>query len=153
MDPDVVAKAFVEHYYSTFDAIQGGLANLYQDGSMLTFEGPKIQGSQNFVAMLTGLPFQQCQHNISTVDCQPSGAGSMLVFVFGTLQLAYEQHALQFSKTLAVGKFLWRDWFYQAKRANELGFVDSVSVEEIGGSRVTVVRSGESGNWVAIVVL
>ncbi|XVF08982.1 hypothetical protein REPUB_Repub07fG0051100 [Reevesia pubescens] len=50
MDPDVVAKAFVEHYYSTFDAIQASLANLYQDGSMLTFEGQKIQGSQNFMA-------------------------------------------------------------------------------------------------------
>ncbi|XVE96487.1 hypothetical protein REPUB_Repub02eG0226200 [Reevesia pubescens] len=70
MDPFVVAKAFVEHYYSTFDAIQAGLANL----------------------------FQQCQHNITTVDCQPSGAGYILVFFFGALQLAGEQHAIKFSK-------------------------------------------------------
>ncbi|XVF34468.1 hypothetical protein REPUB_Repub18cG0061100 [Reevesia pubescens] len=70
MDPFVVAKAFVEHYYSTFDAIQACLANL----------------------------FQQCQHNITTVDCQPFGAGGILVFIFGALQLAGEQHAIKFSK-------------------------------------------------------
>ncbi|KAF3606224.1 hypothetical protein DY000_02047114, partial [Brassica cretica] len=99
MDPDAVAKAFVEHYYTTFDSNRAGLVSLYQEGSMLTFEGQKIQGSQNIVAKLTSLPFQQCKHNITTVDCQPSGpAGGMLVFVSGNLQLAGEQHALKFSQ-------------------------------------------------------
>nr|XP_043607207.1 nuclear transport factor 2A-like isoform X1 [Erigeron canadensis] len=99
MDPDALSKAFVDHYYSTFDTNRGGLANLYQDASMLTFEGQKIQGSQNIVAKLTSLPFQQCKHTITTVDCQPSGpAGGMLVFVSGNLQLAGEQHALKFSQ-------------------------------------------------------
>ncbi|KAD3641873.1 hypothetical protein E3N88_31097 [Mikania micrantha] len=50
MDPDAVAKAFVEHYYSTFDTNRSNLANLYQESSMLTFEGQKIQGSANIVA-------------------------------------------------------------------------------------------------------
>ncbi|KAK6922423.1 Nuclear transport factor 2 domain [Dillenia turbinata] len=99
MDPDAVATAFVEHYYRTFDANRAGLANLYQDTSMLTFEGQKIQGSPNIVAKLTSLPFQQCHHNITTVDCQPSGpAGGMLVFVSGNLQLAGETHTLKFSQ-------------------------------------------------------
>ncbi|KAK7359364.1 hypothetical protein VNO77_01321 [Canavalia gladiata] len=99
MDPDAVAKAFVEHYYTTFDTNRGGLANLYQEGSMLTFEGQKIQGAPNIVAKLTSLPFQQCHHSISTVDCQPSGPNAgMLVFVSGNLQLAGEQHALKFSQ-------------------------------------------------------
>ncbi|XP_010540411.1 PREDICTED: nuclear transport factor 2 [Tarenaya hassleriana] len=99
MDPDAVAKAFVEHYYSTFDTNRGGLANLYQDSSMLTFEGQKIQGVQSIVSKLTSLPFQQCQHHISTVDCQPSGpASGMLVFVSGNLLLAGEQHPLKFSQ-------------------------------------------------------
>jgi hypothetical protein len=99
MDPDALAKAFVEHYYTTFDTNRPGLANLYQEGSMLTFEGQKIQGSQNIVAKLTSLPFQQCHHAITTVDCQPSGVNSgMLVFVSGNLQLAGEQHALKFSQ-------------------------------------------------------
>ncbi|XP_051141188.1 nuclear transport factor 2A-like isoform X2 [Andrographis paniculata] len=103
MDPDAVAKAFVDHYYSTFDANRAGLASLYQEGSMLTFEGEKILGSQNIVTKLTNLPFQQCQHRITTVDCQPSGpAGGMLVFVSGNLQLGGEQHALKFSQLLLL---------------------------------------------------
>jgi hypothetical protein len=32
---------------------------------MLSFEGEKIQGAQK----LSSLPFQQCKHDISTVDC------------------------------------------------------------------------------------
>ncbi|KAG8090037.1 hypothetical protein GUJ93_ZPchr0011g28945 [Zizania palustris] len=37
--------------------------------------------------------------------------------------------------------------------ADELGYADSVSVEEIGGARVTVVKNEEGGNTVATVVL
>ncbi|XP_057954529.1 nuclear transport factor 2B-like [Malania oleifera] len=99
MDPDAVAKAFVEHYYTTVDANRANLADLYQEASMLTFEGQKVQGSTDIVAKLTSLPFQQCQHSITTVDCQPSGpAGGMLVFVSGNLQLAGDEHALKFSQ-------------------------------------------------------
>lgn len=66
---------------------------------MLTFEGQKIQGAQNITDKLAGLPFQQCQHQITTVDCQPSGpAGGMIVFVSGNLLLAGEQHPLKFSQ-------------------------------------------------------
>ncbi|EFJ17164.1 hypothetical protein SELMODRAFT_169222 [Selaginella moellendorffii] len=99
MDPNQVAKAFVDHYYSLFDTNRPALAGLYQDGSMLTFEGEKIQGAASISAKLNGLPFQQCQHQISTVDFQPSGAGSgMLVFVSGSLKLQGEDHPLKFSQ-------------------------------------------------------
>ncbi|AQK58420.1 T-complex protein 1 subunit theta [Zea mays] len=37
--------------------------------------------------------------------------------------------------------------------ADELGYADSVSVEEIGGTRVTVVKNEDGGNSVATVVL
>lgn len=37
--------------------------------------------------------------------------------------------------------------------ADDLGYVDSVSVEEIGGIRVTIVRNEEGGNSVSTVVL
>lgn len=99
MDPDSLSKAFVDHYYSTFDTNRASLSSLYQDESMLTFEGEKIKGAVNIVTKLTSLPFQQCKHNITTVDCQPSGpAGGMLVFVSGTMQLAGEEHLLKFSQ-------------------------------------------------------
>ncbi|EFH62989.1 hypothetical protein ARALYDRAFT_893740 [Arabidopsis lyrata subsp. lyrata] len=45
----------------------------------------------------------QCKHDISTVDCQPSGpASGMLVFVSGNLQLAGEEHALKFSQVCVL---------------------------------------------------
>ncbi|KAL6580401.1 Nuclear transport factor 2A [Orobanche minor] len=66
---------------------------------MLSFEGEKFMGSQNIVVKLSGLPFQQCKHNITTVDCQPSGpAGGVLVFASGNLQITGEQHPLKFSQ-------------------------------------------------------
>ncbi|KAG0500277.1 hypothetical protein HPP92_000349 [Vanilla planifolia] len=99
MEPDAVARAFVEHYYRTFDTDRAGLSGLYQDNSMLTFEGATSQGSGAIAAKLTGLPFQQCQHNISTIDFQPSGpGGGIIVFVSGSLQLAGEQYSLKFSQ-------------------------------------------------------
>jgi hypothetical protein len=99
MDPDSLSKAFVEHYYTQFDTNRAALVGLYQEGSMLSFEGEKIQGAQAISNKLNGLGFQQCKHNISTVDCQPSGpAGGMLVFVSGSLQLPGEEHLLKFSQ-------------------------------------------------------
>lgn len=40
------AQAFTDHYYATFDTARPNLAGLYQDQSMLTFEGQKFQGTQ-----------------------------------------------------------------------------------------------------------
>ncbi|KAL6976980.1 hypothetical protein U1Q18_025764 [Sarracenia purpurea var. burkii] len=52
MDPDAVARAFVEHYYTSFDANQAALANLYQESLMLTFEGQKIRVSHSIAVKL-----------------------------------------------------------------------------------------------------
>jgi hypothetical protein len=99
MDPDSLSKAFVEHYYTQFDTNRIALVSLYDEASMLSFEGQQIQGAHNIGAKLNGLPFEQCKHIISTVDCQPSGPlGGMLVFVSGSLQLPGEEHSLKFSQ-------------------------------------------------------
>ena len=82
------SQAFVEHYYKTFDAPGGRaqLGALYQDSSMLTWEGQKMQGTQNIVQKLSSLPFQSCTHHVSTMDCQPSGqSGGIIVSVTGQL--------------------------------------------------------------------
>lgn len=42
-DFNAVSEAFVNHYYNTFDTNRAGLASLYQDTSMLTFEGQQFQ--------------------------------------------------------------------------------------------------------------
>nr|CAD1824484.1 unnamed protein product [Ananas comosus var. bracteatus] len=67
IDPDVMAREFVEHYCMTFNRNRAALGELYQEGSMLTFEGDKIQGAQAIVAKLASLPFQL--HDIYNVDC------------------------------------------------------------------------------------
>ncbi|CAO2184427.1 unnamed protein product [Urochloa humidicola] len=99
MDPDAVAKAFVEHYYRTFDTNRAALVGLYQDTSMLTFEGQKFQGPAAIAGKLGSLPFQHCEHQIVTVDCQPSGPqGGMLVFVSGSIRTGPEEHPIKFSQ-------------------------------------------------------
>jgi hypothetical protein len=40
------AKAFTDHYYATFDTARANLSGLYQEQSMLTFEGQKFLGTQ-----------------------------------------------------------------------------------------------------------
>lgn len=84
-DPDAIAKAFTDHYYSTFDTNRPNLASLYQDQSILTFEGQKFQGAQQIIEKLGGLPFQSCQHRVVSLDAQPSVGGGLLVFVTGQL--------------------------------------------------------------------
>lgn len=81
-------QAFADHYYSVFDSNRAGLAPLYQDSSLLTFEGEKFQGTNNIVQKLTSLPFQQVKHLVSTTDAQPSLSGGITVFVTGQLQVS-----------------------------------------------------------------
>jgi len=101
MDSDGVAKAFVDHYYTTFDTNRTALVGLYQEGSMLTFEGDKFMGAAAITQKLTSLPFAACKHQVTTVDCQPSGAGGgMLVFVSGALQVGEGEHPLKFSQVI-----------------------------------------------------
>lgn len=83
-----VGRAFVLHYYNIFDTNRAGLQSLYQEMSMMTFEGEKIQGSQAIAQKLTSLPFQSVKHEIITVDSQPSASGGVLVFVCGNLKVS-----------------------------------------------------------------
>ncbi|KAA8520005.1 hypothetical protein F0562_014261 [Nyssa sinensis] len=96
---ELVGRAFVDHFYHLFDNDRSSLSSLYQPTSMLTFEGQKIQGVDEISTKLNQLPFDQCQHVISTIDSQPSSfTGGIMVFVSGSLQLAGEEHSLRFSQ-------------------------------------------------------
>ncbi|WOL15130.1 hypothetical protein Cni_G23911 [Canna indica] len=98
---EMVAKAFVDHYYNLFDTNRAALTCLYNHTSMLSFEGQKMMGIEEIGQKLSQLPFDHCKHSISTIDCQPSAVvGGILVFVSGNLQLAGEEHQLRFSQVL-----------------------------------------------------
>lgn len=44
--PHPPLQAFTDHYYTTFDTNRQGLGVLYQEQSMLTFEGQQFLGTQ-----------------------------------------------------------------------------------------------------------
>ncbi|XP_068669382.1 nuclear transport factor 2B [Aristolochia californica] len=111
---ELVAKAFVDHYYHLFDNNRPSLSSLYHHTSLLTFEGQKIQGAEDISMKLTQLPFDHCKHFISTMDCQPSPfAGGIIVFVSGSLQLQGEEHQLRFSQMFHLIPTLHGSFFVQ----------------------------------------
>ncbi|KAG8055140.1 hypothetical protein GUJ93_ZPchr0001g29566 [Zizania palustris] len=112
---DVVATAFVEYYYHTFDTNRAALAALYGHSSMLSFEGDRVAGAEEIGRKLAGLPFEQCRHVVCTVDCQPTPSfpGGILVFVSGNLQLAGEEHQLRFSQMFQLVPNVHGSFFVQ----------------------------------------
>lgn len=81
-------QAFLEYYYNLFSTNRAGLAGLYQDGSMLTFEGQKFLGTQAIMGKLSQLPFAQCKVQPASSDFQPSISGGVIVFVTGHIMVS-----------------------------------------------------------------
>ncbi|KAK9378912.1 uncharacterized protein V2V93DRAFT_374498 [Kockiozyma suomiensis] len=95
-----IANQFVKFYYDTFDSNRSGLAGLYRDNSMLTFETNQIQGAAGISEKLVGLPFQKVVHRISTFDAQPAGPdGSIIVMVTGEILFDEETNPQRYSQT------------------------------------------------------
>mmetsp|Transcript_11357 Transcript_11357/g.19432 ORF Transcript_11357/g.19432 Transcript_11357/m.19432 type:complete len:132 (+) Transcript_11357:1132-1527(+) len=100
-----VGEAFVAHYYQNFDANRAGLAPLYRDNSMLTFEGEPFMGAINVINKLTSLGFQKVAHQIITCDCQPilaSQPNGIVVFVSGNLMVDDSPNPMKFSQTFVL---------------------------------------------------
>lgn len=103
VDFQQIAKEFVAFYYNTFDSGRQGLATLYRDTSMLTFENHAIQGAAGIVEKLAGLPFEKVRHEISTLDAQPSNqAGGILVMVTGALLVDEEQKPMNYTQSFQL---------------------------------------------------
>ncbi|KAJ3021639.1 Nuclear transport factor 2 [Thoreauomyces humboldtii] len=99
-DHSAIARQFVDYYYNTFDTNRQGLAPLYREQSMLTFEGQPTSGGKQIVEKLTNLPFQRVQHVVSTSDAQPgSPSGSIIVTVTGQLLIDDETRPQFFTQT------------------------------------------------------
>eukprot|EP00743_Colponemidia_sp_Colp-15_P002047 GILK01002221.1.p1 GENE.GILK01002221.1~~GILK01002221.1.p1 ORF type:complete len:135 (+),score=13.68 GILK01002221.1:33-407(+) len=98
-DFNAIGTQFVQHYYATFDSNRANLGNLYNESSMLTFEGAPTQGAQNIVNKLVSLAFQSVQHVIKTLDCQPSGVpGGIIAFVSGDLVVDGGANPIKFAQ-------------------------------------------------------
>mmetsp|Transcript_19600 Transcript_19600/g.52704 ORF Transcript_19600/g.52704 Transcript_19600/m.52704 type:complete len:124 (-) Transcript_19600:69-440(-) len=94
-----IGEQFVQHYYATFDTNRAGLATLYGETSMLTFEGEQFQGAQNITQKLTTLQFQKVQHQVVKCDCQPNPSeNGVVIFVTGKLLVDDNQNPLMFAQ-------------------------------------------------------
>merc|ERR1712216_693728 len=75
---DAVGQAFITYYYQVFDNDRSQLGSLYKDEvSMLNFEhNPgrpgQFKGTAQILEKLQNLPFQKVQHQVVTIDCQPT---------------------------------------------------------------------------------
>ncbi|KAI4871177.1 nuclear transport factor 2 [Hypoxylon rubiginosum] len=95
-----VAAMFVQYYYNQFDADPAGLATLYREGSMLTFESSSFKGTQSVIEKLQSLPFQQIKHQVATMDPQPGVAPDhILVLVTGQLLVDEEQRPMSYAQS------------------------------------------------------
>ncbi|KAL4810453.1 hypothetical protein BDV18DRAFT_156814 [Aspergillus unguis] len=97
-----MAEQFVQFYYQTFDSERAQLAGLYRDHSMLTFETSAIQGTAAIIEKLTTLPFQKVQHQVATLDAQPSSDNGILVLVTGALLVDEEQKPMNYTQTFKL---------------------------------------------------
>ncbi|KAF6005382.1 Nuclear transport factor 2 [Cyanidiococcus yangmingshanensis] len=98
---DLIAEAFVNHYYSVFDTDRSQLATLYRDVSMLTFEGTACMGASAITQKLVSLPFQKVRHHVVTCDAQPvlpESLNGVLVFVNGDLTVDDGAQAIKFAQ-------------------------------------------------------
>ncbi|KAL5357820.1 hypothetical protein BJX96DRAFT_145283 [Aspergillus floccosus] len=98
-----IAQQFVKFYYDAFDTNRQGLAGLYRDHSMLTFETSSVQGVAGIIDKLVSLPFQKVVHQVGTLDAQPSNTeGGILVMVTGALLVDEEQKPMNYTQTFQL---------------------------------------------------
>ncbi|KIJ44225.1 hypothetical protein M422DRAFT_228252 [Sphaerobolus stellatus SS14] len=95
------AKGFATSYYDQFDRDRTGLATLYRDSSVLTFEGVQHVGVAAIVAKLKDLNerFSNVKHQVGVVDAQPTSTTPPGLFVLVTgLLIVDDGNPLQFSQ-------------------------------------------------------
>lgn len=145
---DDIGKAFAGHYYGIFDLNRAEVVEqsaaiddpeetiqflmqswadmfpLYQEDSLLTFEGTQTQGAQAIIRKYASLTFRNVQRLITTIDCQPLMDGGILVFVLGQLQTD-EDHPHSFSQVFILKPAA--DSFYIAHDMFRLGLHNDAS--------------------------
>ena len=62
----------------------------------MTFEGQQMQGSAKIMEKINSLTFQKIAHLITSVDCQPTFDGGILINVLGQLKVFNTVHEMLF---------------------------------------------------------
>ncbi|KAI9673113.1 MAG: Nuclear transport factor 2 [Caeruleum heppii] len=100
---EAVAQDFVKFYYSTFQSDRKGLAALYRDNSVLTFEGNRSVGASAIVEKLVSLAFEKVGHEVISVDAQPQQVGEgIVVMVTGRFLVDDESNPMSFGQCFTL---------------------------------------------------
>ncbi|KAJ2076990.1 Nuclear transport factor 2 [Coemansia sp. RSA 988] len=116
-DITAIANQFINYYYQTFDSDRKGLAALYRDVSMLTWEKTQHHGTANIIKKLEELPFRKIAHKVTTIDTQPSlpGSNAIVIAVTGQVLIDEETRPQQFMQVFQLvednGFFIFNDIF------------------------------------------
>lgn len=86
-----IGETFVKEYYAIFDGPRETRDKLgvfyHNEFSLLSFEGVQVQGAVAIIEKIKGLTFTKIQRAITTVDCQPTFDGGVLVNILGQLKM------------------------------------------------------------------
>ncbi|OQR82775.1 nuclear transport factor [Achlya hypogyna] len=115
MSAQDIGNAFVQHYYSTFDANRAALASLYSNSSTLSFDKDTFQGQQAILEKLSKLP--QTQHRVDTTVIQPSVSDNAILIVVTGKLVIDNGNPLQYAQTFqlvahAPGQFYIHNDFF-----------------------------------------
>lgn len=86
---EVIGKSFVQEYYNVFDDKEKReiVAGMYHPSEgMLTFEGQQFQGFEAIKEKMKTIPLDNMMRQLTTIDCQPTNDGGVLVSVVGQLK-------------------------------------------------------------------
>ncbi|KAJ6237969.1 hypothetical protein M0813_03202 [Anaeramoeba flamelloides] len=101
-DFEEIGKEFLSFYYDTFDNNREGLADLYQEESMLTYNGEQFKGQESIVNKLAGLKFNSIQHQLNDYQSHPSLQDSVLVSACGTIFIDNNENGINFSQVFLL---------------------------------------------------
>ncbi|RUS86860.1 hypothetical protein EGW08_005397 [Elysia chlorotica] len=86
---DAIGQEFVRHYYNVFDdkMKRETIAAMYHPTeALLTFEGQQFQGVAAIQDKMKAIPLDNMIRQCTTIDCQPTVDGGVLVTVIGQLK-------------------------------------------------------------------
>ena len=98
-----VGNQFITHFYDKLQNDRAGLAQLYTEDSMLTYEGEEMKGLQAIGEKIQGLPNLSYDPNGAVVDIQPSINDGIFVFINGSLIIdGNASQPLKFTQTFLL---------------------------------------------------
>lgn len=112
VNPDEVGKAFATHFYNLFDNNRPAMTSLFQDQSMITFEGKQFLGGAAAVQHLMSLG-TNVKHQPQQVFAQPTFNGALLLLVIGNIYID-SPNPVRFSDVFTLVPAGGSFWVYNA---------------------------------------